>query len=238
LKNLLWNLESNTVSKNLAKGKSKMKICLVCNEFPPYKCGGIGIFSNELANSLIDKGHEVIVIGIYRDIEEDTILENGLRVIRLKSWGGRSAVLTDSMRLGYKIKELVKSKKIDIVELPDFEGLAAFWMKMDIPIITRLHGSVTYFAKEMNTRQSKVRAYIEKRSLNNSDYICSVSQYTANKTKDIFKLKKNIKVIYNGVKIPDADRCKKTYEDTHIVSFSGSLIRSSLLLEFKLRNLT
>ena len=207
-----------------------MKICLVCNEFPPYSCGGIGIFSNELANALISKGHEVIAIGVYSDTEEDVTLDNGLRIIRIKSWGGRSAVLTNSMRLGQKIKKLIKSNQVDIVELPDFEGLAAFWTNMNVPVVTRLHGSVTYFAKEMNTPQSKATTLIEKRSLNNSKYICSVSQYTADKTKDIFGLNKEIHIIYNGVKIPDEQRCKKTYEDTHIVSFSGSLMRKKGVL--------
>lgn len=207
-----------------------MKICLICNEFPPYKCGGIGIFSNELANALILKGHEVIVVGVYPDIEEDISLENGLRIIRLKSWGGKSSVFTNSIRLGYKIKKLTKSGDIDIVELPDFEGLAAFWPRLNIPIVTRLHGSVTYFAKEMKLRESKATTFIEKRSLNNSDYICSVSQYTANITKEIFDLDSKIKIIHNGVKIPLLGQCKSSYDDTNVVSFSGTLMRKKGVL--------
>ena len=207
-----------------------MKICLVCNEFPPYKCGGIGIFSNELANALISKGYEVIAIGMYPDIEEDITLENGLRIVRLKSWGGKSSVFTNSVRLGYKIKNLIKSGDIDIVELPDFEGLAAFWPKINVPIITRLHGSVTYFAREMKQRESKATTFIEKRSLSNSDYICSVSQYTAEMTKQIFGIDTNIKIIYNGVKIPESSKCKSSYGDIQIVSFSGTLMRKKGVL--------
>ncbi|GIT98134.1 glycosyltransferase family 4 protein [Sulfurovum sp. TSL1] len=206
-----------------------MNICLVCNEYPPYKCGGIGTFTYELATSLRKSGHRVIVVGIYPDIEEDKEIE-GVRVVRLKSWGGKTAFFTNSTRLGYQIKSLIKEEDLDIVESVDFEGVSAFWPKLTIPVIIRLHGSVTYFAKEMGTRVSKLTFLIEKRALQKSDYICSVSDYTAQKTKKIFNLDKNITTIYNGVKIPDENRCKKEFTKNYLVSFSGSLMRKKGVL--------
>lgn len=206
-----------------------MNICLVCNEYPPYKCGGIGTFTYELATSLTKSGHHVVVVGIYADIEEDRQIE-GVRVVRLKSWGGKTAFFTNSLRLGYQIKSLIKEEGLDIVESVDFEGVSAFWPKMTIPVTIRLHGSVTYFAEEMDTRVSKLTYLIEKRALQKSDYICSVSDYTAQKTKQIFKLDKNITTIYNGVKIPDENRCKKDFTKNYLVSFSGSLMRKKGVL--------
>lgn len=202
-----------------------MNICIVCNEFPPYKCGGIGILSKELADNLISKGHTVFVIGIYPDTEEKTTCANGLRVIRLKSWKGALSALTDRVRLGYRIKELIKLEKIELVEVPDFEGSAAFWPKLGIPIITRLNGSVTYFSHVLHERVSGAMFFMERRSLLRSDYICSASQYTGEMTKDIFDLKSPIRTIYNGITIPSIDKCKSSYDYKGIVSFSGSIMR-------------
>ena len=206
-----------------------MNICLICNEFPPYKCGGIGTFTYELASSLVKNGHKVTVVGIYSDIEEDVTIEN-IRIIRLKSWGGKSAFFTNSIRLGYKMKDLIKKEKINLVESIDFEGISAFWPKLNVPVIIRLHGSLTYFAVEMNTRISKLTKYIEEKSLKKADYICSVSDYTAEKTKEIFGLDKNITTIYNGVKIPDENRCKNDFSKNFKVAFSGSLMRKKGVL--------
>lgn len=206
-----------------------MNICLVCNEFPPYKCGGIGIFTKELANALVSNGHEVTVIGIYKDVEEDIVIDN-IRIIRIKSLSGKFAFYSNSKLLGNRIKKLIQSEKIDLVETIDFEGVSAFWPTLDVPIVIRLHGSVTYFAYEMGTRVSKLTKFIEGRALKKSDYICSVSNYTANQTKEIFQLNKQITTIYNGVQIPDESKCKKDFTKTYQVAFSGSLMRKKGVL--------
>jgi len=205
-----------------------MNICIICNEYPPAKCGGIGIFTQEIAEALSKKGHKVIILGVYRDMEEDVCNDNGVRVIRLKASPGKSAFAKNSVKLWWKVRELIKYENIELVEVPDFEGPAAFWGPLKIPVIARLHGTLTYFASEMNQNISKLTKFVEGRSLKRADYICSVSKYTADKTKKIFSLKKEIKIIYNGVKIPDY--YKTNYESTKIVSFSGSLMRKKGVL--------
>lgn len=206
-----------------------MHICLICNEFPPYKCGGIGIFTKELANALISSGHQVTVVGMYRDVQEDIIIDK-IRIIRIKSVSGKFSFYSNSKILGNKIKQLSKSEKFDLVETIDFEGVSAFWPKLNIPVILRLHGSVIYFAKEMNTRISKLTNFIEKRALKKANFICSVSNYTANKTNEIFNLNRSITTIYNGVKIPDESKCKKDFTKSYQVAFSGSLMRKKGVL--------
>ena len=202
-----------------------MKICFISNEYPSGKTGGIGIFTKELAEALVKRGHKVYVVGLFD--ENDEIVENGVHLIKLKRLKGKLSFFKNSKLLEKTINYLIKNEKLDLVEIPDFEGNAAFW-KLNIPIVSRLHGSVTYFAREMNQKESLLTYWIEKKSLQNSNYICSVSKYTAKKTKEIFRFNKDIKIIYNGVKI--SDKYKNNYKNNFIVSFSGSLMRKKGVL--------
>lgn len=205
-----------------------MKIGFICNEFPPEKCGGIGIFTSELAENLINNNCHVVVIGIYQGLENDqcTTKHNGLlTVYRLASHKGRLAAYRNRIRVFRLVKKLADQGDIQLIELPDFEGWGAGWPKLKIPVIVRLHGSLTYFAAEMNEKVSIMTRFLEKLSLNRANTIVSVSEYTANKTKQLFSIKKNISIIYNAVALPDASRCKKSYELTYTVTYSGSLVK-------------
>ena len=42
----------------------KLKICLVSNRFPPEDGGGIGTYIYNLAKSLLQRGHKIVVITI------------------------------------------------------------------------------------------------------------------------------------------------------------------------------
>ncbi len=60
-----------------------MKILFICNEYPPNKHGGIGVFVKNLANNLKNNGFECVIIGIYPILEPtDEIIDN-IRVIRI-----------------------------------------------------------------------------------------------------------------------------------------------------------
>ena len=79
---------------------------------------------------------------------------------------------------------------VNLVEVPDWQGWAAHWPALAVPVITWLHGSETYFAAEMNRSGRRITAYLEGRSLRRSDFWCSVSHYTAGRTKALFGLQR------------------------------------------------
>ncbi|WP_257282674.1 glycosyltransferase family 4 protein [Endozoicomonas sp. SESOKO1] len=202
-----------------------MKIAFICNEYPPEKCGGIGIFTRELANALVENGNQVTIIGVYPNIQDDIFEElNGVNVFRLATTKGRFGYYGGRLKLFKKVKQLIKRNQIDIIEVPDFEGNCAFWPKLPIPVIVRLHGNLTYFADEMNQPVSKNTRRLEAAALKRADAIASVSQYTAERTKQLFNLNKDIKVIYNSVSLPTLERTKHSYKSTGMVAYSGSLV--------------
>ena len=118
-----------------------MHICLVCNEYPlVIKGGGIGVFTKILAKYFADNNNNVTVIGVYKNIKDKKIINDGLiKVICLPfynipkfSWEFNRWLLCRS------IEKEHRKQKFDIVEFPDYQG----WLRklnLDIPIIIRLN---------------------------------------------------------------------------------------------------
>ena len=96
---------------------------------------------------------------------------------------------------------------INVLEAPDWTGITAF-MSFKCPLIIRLHGSDGYFCKLENRPQKTKNRLFEKSALRRADFILSVSQFCADLTFKIFNLKRDIKVIPNGLIILRCQRLK------------------------------
>src|SRR5205085_9385613 len=77
------------------------------------------------------------------------------------------------------------------------------------------------FAAELGQRADRVASWLESASLRRADYWCSVSQYAADKTMQLFKMRSRPDgILYNPVELPPVfDRAPKTGR----VVFSGTL---------------
>jgi glycogen synthase len=168
-----------------------VKICLLCNEYPPVRAGGIGRVTHNLAHSLVDAGHQVRVIGL--SMENDPVRESesdgGVLVSRIKVRKTRGAWILGRYKLYRTLATWASQGLIDIVETPDYEGAVGGWPSLPVPVVARLHGSSSYFAVEMGSRPDHLTFFLERASLRRADFICSTSRYTAEKTKDLFKLR-------------------------------------------------
>lgn len=208
-----------------------MHICIVCNEYPNSNHGGIGSFTKDLAEGLVTNGFYVSVIGIYSKYVLDmkkpiTETINGVHIHRYpfknKFKDKRLNYFYNRYFLKKKIKELNKKRKIDIIEAPEHDGWMPFGSIKNVSMITRLHSSVTLHGKLLNKSYSKLTSIFEKWQLKKSDYIVSVSKFTAEETLNIFNLKKEYKVIYNSIKIPK--EIKKEDIDKNLLLFTGSVV--------------
>ncbi len=170
-----------------------MRICFICHEYPPFPHGGIGTFVQVLGRALVQMGHKVRVAGLYPSNFQVAAREDdhGVEVFRLREspndWGGMRA----RMKLFSLIGRWARRGEIDLIEVPDAQGWAAFWPKMRVPVITRVHGSATYFARVLEkkwTRDRKIMDWLERKAIRRSDFWCSVSQYAADRTAEIFDL--------------------------------------------------
>ncbi|WP_164084778.1 glycosyltransferase family 4 protein [Alteromonas flava] len=202
-----------------------MKIGFVCNEYPPYTCGGIGTFTRELAERLVAQGHEVTVFGVYADVTSPLCESlQGVTVYRLPATSGWLGLWRNRRTLYHAIKAAADKGEIEVVEVPDFEGYATFWGALPISVLVRLHGTVTYFNHELNKPHSRVIKWLEQKTLARADRLLSVSQYAAEKTLNIFALDKPFTVIHNGIAWPDASACKQDYSYSGLVVFTGTLM--------------
>jgi glycosyltransferase involved in cell wall biosynthesis len=202
-----------------------MKICFICDEYPPYKNGGIGTFTKELAEGLVAQDNKVFVVGCYNNIERDSIsYVNGVKVYRLVA--PYNSQILARIKLFKRIKRLDLEYQIDLLESPEVTGFIAFWPSTRFKILIRLHGSITYLSREAKEWPLKnyIWFYLEKLSLRRANNIVSVSEYTAKRTKKYFSLEVNIPVIYNGVAKPDGVKTNYEIKEGLKVIFAGSLL--------------
>lgn len=103
------------------------------------------------------------------------------------------------------LNKLIKEYRIDIVEMPDFHDYMLSsksyipFLKLDAPVVVKLHGSITYFEKEAGREPAPHIYKMEQECMYSAAAIASVSKYTAEKTAAYFNYRKPIEVLYNGI---------------------------------------
>jgi glycosyltransferase involved in cell wall biosynthesis len=201
-----------------------VKICFVCNEYPPGPHGGIGTLAQTLARGFAASGHQVRVIGLYgADYSgADHELDEGVQVWRYREPSYRGGWIVGRRRLFATIAEWCRTGQVDFVEFPDWQGMAAGWPSLPVPVIARLNGSATYFAAEMGRPARRLTRMLERAALKRADFVCSVSRYTADRTRDVFKFRRNADaVLLNPVPLHSVP--PPTARSKHDVVFSGTL---------------
>ena len=201
-----------------------MKICFLCNEYPPGPHGGIGTFTQVLGRGLAAAGHAVSVVGVYSpdhpapDYEED----QGVRVWRLREPPTRVGRWRGRWRVYRTIARMARRGEVEIVEAPDWEGWTAGWRRLAAPLVIRLHGSSCYFAREMGRKPRRQSLLLEGAALRGADFWSSVSQYTADRTRELFGLAGDAAaILYNPVEMrPELPFERRSATD---VVFSGTL---------------
>lgn len=201
-----------------------MKLALVCNEYPPGPHGGIGTMTRVLGRALAAAGHEVRSIGVYPrdypapDYEDD----QGVRVWRLRQPSARMGWMLARYRLFQAVARWARRGEIDLIEVPDWEGWAAGWPRLPVPVVVRLHGSASYFRAELGRPPHRTLFRLERASLRRADAWCSVSQYTAERTRALFQMKTGPgAILYNPVEI--AERSIDVPRSRNRIVFSGTL---------------
>ncbi|MCU1340341.1 MAG: hypothetical protein JWO19_5922 [Bryobacterales bacterium] len=172
----------------------------------------------------MEAGNQVRVIGFCSQDEAapDMESDHGVSVHRFKMSYRPLEWVRARYFLYSTVARWVQAGLVDLVEAPDYQGLAAGWPALPIPVIIRMHGSSTYFAAEMGKRPDAAMSLIEGASLRRGNFLCSCSRYTAERSRHLFRLgESKIAVLHNPVateaSLTETRRC----EDQ--VVFSGTL---------------
>lgn len=209
-----------------------MHIGFITPEYPHSDlpgAGGLGTSIKNLADNLINENIKVSVFVLGASIEKDFI-ENNIHFYFLKT--SRFPGITwyvARIQFQNTINTIVNKKNIDLLEAPDWTGITAF-MSFDVPLIIRCNGSDAYFCNLEKRKQKWKNRWFEKNALNKADAIISASSFTGKKTKEIFRLKKDIQTIYNGV---NTNIFKPILAEvvSHSVLYFGTIIRKKGVLE-------
>ena len=182
-----------------------MKIGIVC--YPTF--GGSGVVATELGMALADKGHEIHFITYNQPVRLD-FLSHHLHF--------HQVIVEEYPLFEYQPYELALSSKIvEIVEEHQLEVLhvhyaiphayAAYMAKqmlkekgISVKVVTTLHGTDITLVGSHPTYKTAVEF-----SINNSDVVTVVSNDLKKTTNRLFKIKKDIKVIYNFIDVEKYD---------------------------------
>ncbi|ANH73565.1 glycosyltransferase Family 4 family protein [Ralstonia insidiosa] len=136
--------------KPLLSAEKRLKICLLSQDYPPAQCGGIGVWTHELATGLARMGHEVSVVT--RGHDHPTVdFEDGVWVHRIVPvwWPDRATpalpdippVIRDYAYTAFdEVQRIHARRGLDVVSSPiwDLEGIACI-ADGSIPTILSLH---------------------------------------------------------------------------------------------------
>ena len=209
-----------------------MHLAFLTSEYPHPRTGpaaGIGTSIKNMVTALTKKGVDISVF-VYSQKEDAVFTEGGIKIhlikhqkFRLFGWYLYRKFLQNYMN------KHIALEKIDAIEAPDWTGISAF-MKLHCPLVIRMNGSDAYFCKLENRLQKKKNFWFEKMALEGADHLLAVSWFTAEETRKIFRLKREIVVIPNSVDVqrflPQHDKVKPG-----TILYFGSLIRKKGVLE-------
>ncbi len=206
-------------------------IAFLTPEYPHpriQRAAGIGTSIKNLAIALSRK-HIQVTVFVYSQSEDIVLEDQGVTLHLIKHKNYRiGGWFLYRKHINHYINKIVKQQKIDVLEAPDWTGITAF-MRFQIPIVIRLHGSDTYFCHLEGRSQKKKNFYFEKKALTNASHILSVSTFTAEKTASLFGIKKGINTIHNGVDVTLFKPEHNTIVPKSILYF-GTIIRKKGVL--------
>ncbi|MEL1240164.1 glycosyltransferase family 4 protein [Flavobacterium flavipallidum] len=214
-----------------------MQIAFLTPEYPHAETahsGGIGTSIKNLAKGLLLEGCQVRVL-VYGQKKDGIFEDNGVLIHQIKNvkLKGLSWFLTRK-KIENLIEKLYDSKEIDLVEAPDWTGITSFIQPKKCPLVIRLNGSDTYFCN-LDQRPVKWKnKFHEKKALQKANALISVSQYTADKTNEVFGLKNDYTIIPNSIDVAAFVKDPMIQPSSDTILYFGSLIRKKGLLELPL----
>jgi glycosyltransferase involved in cell wall biosynthesis len=177
------------------------KIVFVCNEYPPRPHAGIGTAVQLFTRGLASKGHSVTVVGLGNETENHR--DGTIRVFTLKaSLTPYIGNLISRLRLRRWLSHYVKSEKIDLVEVPDTQGLLPFGLN-GTAIVVRLHLSFTAVSRVTSEKTGPAISLYERRTVSKNRNWIAVSDYVRNLTEATFCVQpRRCTTVYNPILPP------------------------------------
>ncbi len=192
--------------------------------------GGLGTSTRNLAAALALRDVQVSVI-VYDQAADAHFEENGIAIHTLRSMRFPVAGwYLHRLHIAKEVRRLIVEKGIDLVEVPDWTGISAF-MKLDVPVVMRFHGSDTYFC-HIEGRQQKIKNRIfEFLAARNATAFIAPSTFAGAVSSKLFRLKNPVKVIPYGLDLAHFQNPDPTDYEPYNMLYLGTVIRKKGVLE-------
>ena len=201
-----------------------MRIAIVC--YPTY--GGSGVVATELGHALSIIGHEIHFITYKQPVRLDTLNENIFFHEVFVPEYDLFHYQPYELALSSRIVDVVKSYKIDLLHvhyaIP--HAYAAYMAKMmlkdegfNLPIVTTLHGTDITLVGSHPFYKTAVTF-----SINNSDYVTSVSDSLRADTESLFNINKSIEVIPNFIDVNKHNKQEKPFQRDSIADKNEKIL--------------
>lgn len=220
-----------------------MNILFSCDEYPPAKTGGIGSATKIVCEALAARGHNVYVVSGRlpgHGLPKEAII-NAVTVYRVsyfkkisfllnKQWKINSIhryMLHFGMLKNYAVKEharmhafiqnLICTKNIDLVEIPDYTILDKYYIerkfipsyKYPIPCIGRVHGCKSFLTYNESRHINPIARKNNTSFFNTCDKILAVSKYSADFVNKVLNIQNPCEIIYNPLDTSFIEQARK-----------------------------
>ena len=203
-------------------------IAYITSEYPHPStppAGGIGSFIKMMATSLVKNGYQVTIF-LCLSSSDRIWYDEDIRIVAIKGVSrSRFSPIKDRFKIRTRVKKHIATDHIDLIEAPDWEGLHAFF-NFKIPVVTRIHGSVTYFNHLQGISKPRLLYYLEKMAINRSEKVIAVSKFSGKLTESVFEFPcLNFEVVYNGIDIEAFNTLFQHATESQNILYFGTLVR-------------
>ena len=211
-----------------------MHIAFLTPEYPHPKIknsGGLGTSIKNLVVALVRQNVKVTVF-VYGQPNQEVFEENGITFhfipnqnIRFAKWYFHRKYIQNY------INKIVVAEKIDLLEAPDWTGITAF-MKFQIPLVIRFHGSDTYFC-DLEKRKQKLKNYwFEKLALQNAVAFIAPTKFAGQLSAKLFKINaQKVATIHYGLELNQFKNDSPEKFENGLLLYIGTIIRKKGVLE-------
>ena len=211
-----------------------MHIAFLTPEYPHDRvahAAGIGTSIKNLVVALAKKKITVSVF-VYGQQEDAVFAEDEITIHLIKNrkfkfmgWYWHRKYLQNY------INAQILSKKIDVIEAPDWTGITAF-MHLKVPLVIRFHGSDTYFCHLEKRHQKAKNFWFEKCAVQKAKAFIAPTNYSGAVSKQLFGIKgKVIQTIHYGVALDQFQNKNPEIFENGLILYIGTIIRKKGVFE-------
>lgn len=211
-----------------------MHIAFLTPEYPNQKStpsGGLGTSVSNLAKGIVKSGCKATVI-VYGQNLTETFIEEGVSVFLIRNKDYPLAKWFFYRKyLQNIINKIINDNSIDVIEAPDWTGITAF-MKFNVPLVIRFHGSDTYFCHLEKRKQKLKNFWFEKIAINGAKAYIAPTKFAGNLSKQLFSInKKEIKTIHYGLELDKFINSNPKLFTKGLILYIGTIIRKKGVFE-------